>query len=115
MLKKKQKSQYQNRPKRGFTPPRQLGISHRYAKLGGSDDRSSSIYKEIDIEVRSFISYDQEGKSNGQYFRLLENNFILNTFEKVGEADKAFFSAVDSKVNDGWMKIKGNEFREIFA
>ena len=114
MLKKRKQNQYQQRSK-NFTPPRQLGVCCKYAKLGGSDERFASVYKEIDIEVRSFVSYDQEGQSNGIYFRLLENNFILNTFEKVGEADKAFFSAVDSKVNDGWMKIKGNEFREIFA
>ena len=112
MLKNRQKNQYQSQPKKGFTPPRQLGICHKYAKLAGSDDRFSSIYKEIDIEVRSFISYDQEGKSNGQYFRLLENDSIVNTFEKVGEADKAFFNVVDGKINQGWTKIKGDE---VFA
>ena len=109
MLKNRQKNQYQRRPKNSFTPPRQLGISHKYAKLAGNDERFSSIYKEIDIEVRSFISYDQEGKSNGQYFRLLENNSIVNTFEKVGEADKAFFNVVDGKIDQGWTKIKGDE------
>jgi hypothetical protein len=114
MLKKRKRNQNQQRSK-GSTLPRQLGICHRYAKLAGSDERFASVYKEIDIEIRSFISYDQDGQSNGRYFRLLENTFVLNTFEKVGEADKAFFSAVDSKINDGWMKIKGNEFREIIA
>jgi len=113
MLKKKQKSQYQNRPKRGFTPPRQLGISHRYAKLGGSDDRSSSIYKEIDIEVRSFVSYDQEGKNNGQYFRLLENRNIVNTFDKVGRADKEFLNIVNNRIQQGFFMIKGN--KDLFA
>ena len=115
MPKKRKKIQYQHRPNKIFTPPRQLGVCCKYAKLGGSDERFASVYKEIDIELRSFISYDQYGESNGKYFRLLENNSILNTFEKVGEADKAFFSAVDSKINDGWIKIKGNEFHEIFA
>ena len=59
--------------------------------------------------MRSFISYDQEGKSNGQYFRLLENDSILNTFEGVVEADRAFFNAVNVKVTQGWTKIKGDE------
>ena len=114
MPKKRKQNQYQQRSK-NFTPPRQLGVCCKYAKLGGSDEEFSSIYKEVDIELRSFISYDQDGESNGRYFRLSENNSILNTFEKVGEADNAFFSAVDSKINNGWIKIKGNEFHEIFA
>ena len=115
MIKKRKKSQYQRRPNKSFTPPRQFGLCHRYAKLVGSDEQFSSIYKEIDIEIRSFISYDQYGESNGKYFRLLENNSILNTFEKVGEADKAFLNVVNIKINNGWIKIKGNDFREIIA
>lgn len=109
MSKNRQNQQYQNQSKKGFTPLRQLGISHKYAKLGGSDERFSSIYKEIDIEVRSFISYDQKGKSNGQYFRLLENDSIVNTFEKVGEADKAFSNVVNSRIQQGWIMIKGDK------
>ena len=114
MLKKRKQNQYQQRSK-GFTPPRQLGVCYKYAKLGGSDERFASVYKEIDIEVRSFVSYDQEGQSNGIYFRLLENNFILNTFEKVGEADKAFLNIVASKIDDGWIKIKGSEIQEFLT
>ena len=108
MLKNRQKNQYQSRPKKGFTPPRQLGICHKYAKLAGSDDRFSSIYKEIDIEVRSFISYDQEGKSNGQYFRLLENGSSHSTFDKLGEVDKEFLNIVNSRIQQGWIMIKGH-------
>ena len=115
MTKKRKKSQYQHRPNKNFTPSRQLGICYRYAKLVGSDDQFTSIYKEIDIEIRSFISYNQDGEINGKYFKLLENNFSLNTFEKVGEADKAFLNIVNIKINNGWIKIKGNEFHEIFA
>ena len=77
------------------------------------DKNFSSIYKEVDIELRSFISYDQYGESNGKYFRLLENNFILNTFEKVGEADKAFLNIVNIKINNGWIKIKESDFPNI--
>ena len=113
MIKKRKKSQYQHRPNKSFTPPRQFGLCHRYAKLAGSDEQFSSIYKEVDIELRSFISYDQYGESNGKYFRLLENNFILNTFEKVGEADKAFLNIVNIKINNGWIKIKESDFPNI--
>ena len=108
MLKNRQKNQYQSQPKKGFTPPRQLGISHKYAKLGGSDDRFSSLYKEIDIEIRSFVSYDQEGKSNGQYFRLLENGSSHSTFDKLGEVDKEFLNIVNSRIQQGWIMIKGD-------
>ena len=115
MTKNRKKNQYHRRPNKNFTPPRQLGICHRYAKLAGSDEQFASIYKEIDLELRSFISYDQEGKSNGRYFRLLENNSIINTFENVEEADKSFLNIVDSKINDGWVKIKGSGFPTFLA
>ncbi len=110
--KRNQKNQYQQRPKR-FTPPRQLGISLRYAKLCGSDDRYASLYREIDIELRSFVSYNQEGVTNGKYFRLNENTTTLNTFENIGEAEKEYFNIVTNRIKRGWTMIKGD--KEVFA
>ena len=103
-----QKNRYQKRPK-SFTPPRQLGISLKYAKLIGTDERFSSIYKEIDIELRSFAFYNQEGKTNGNYFRLTENKDTLETFNKLKEAEKSFIATVSNRVDQGWTMIKGNE------
>ena len=105
--KRNQKNQYQQRPKR-FTPPRQLGITLRYAKLCGTDDRYASLYREIDIELRSFNSFDQEGKVNGKYFRLNENTSTINTFEKIGEAERGCFDIVTNRVKQGWTMIKGD-------
>ena len=106
--KRNQKNQYQKHPKR-FTPPRQLGISLKYAKLCGSDERFSSIYKEIDIELRSFVYYNSEGKSNGNYFKLTENKSVLNTFDKFGVAEESFMSAVSNRMAQGWTMLKGDE------
>ena len=106
--KRNQKNQYQKHPKR-FTPPRQLGISLKYAKLCGSDERFSSIYKEIDIELRSFVYYNSEGKSNGNYFKLTENKSVLNTFDKFGIAEESFMSAVSNRIAQGWTMLKGDE------
>ena len=109
MLKNKQKSQYQNQSKKGFTPPRQLGISHKYAKLGGNDERCSSIYKEIDIELRSFVYYSPDGKTNGNYFKLTENKSIINTFDEFGVAEESFMSVVSNRIAKGWTMLKGDE------
>ena len=106
--KRNQKNQYQQRPKT-FTPPRQLGIPFKYAKLCGSDERFSSIYKEIDIELRSFVYYNSEGKTNGNYFKLTENKSVLNTFDKFGVAEESFMSAVSNRMAQGWTMLKGDE------
>ena len=103
-----QKNRYQKRPK-SFTPPRQLGISLKYAKLCGSDERFSSIYKEIDIELRSFVYYSPDGKTNGNYFKLTENKSVLNTFDKFGVAEESFMSAVSNRMAQGWTMLKGDE------
>ena len=107
-----QKNQYQQRPKR-FTPPRQLGVSLKYAKLCGNDAQYASMYREIDIELRSFVLYDHEGNANGKYFRLNENRSTLDTFEKIGEAEKGYFNIVTNRIKQGWTMIKGD--KELFA
>ena len=103
-----QKNRYQKRPK-SFTPPRQLGISLKYAKLAGSDERFSSIYKEIDIELRSFVYYSPDGKTNGNYFKLTENKSIINTFDEFGVAEESFMSVVSNRIAKGWTMLKGDE------
>ena len=103
-----QKNRYQKRPK-SFTPPRQLGISLKYAKLAGSDERFSSIYKEIDIELRSFVYYSPDGKTNGNYFKLTENKSIINTFDEFGVAEESFVSVVSNRIAKGWTMLKGDE------
>ena len=103
-----QKNKYQQRRK-NFIPPRQLGISLKYAKLIGTDERFSSIYKEIDIELRSFVYYSPDGKTNGNYFKLTENKSVLNTFDKFGVAEESFMSAVSNRMAQGWTMLKGDE------
>ena len=98
-----QKNQYQQRPKR-FTPPRQLGITFKYANWASSD----AIYREADIELRSFVTYDQEGNINGKYIKLLENKTTLNTFNRIDEAEKSFLNTINNRVQDGWVLIKAD-------
>ena len=110
--KRNQKSQYQPHRKK-FTPPRQLGIILRYAKLCSTDDRFTSLYREIDIELRSFDSFNQDGKVNGKYFRLRENTSTINTFDKIGDAEKGYFNTVTNRLKQGWTMIKGD--KEVFV
>ena len=99
--KRNQKNQYQQQPKR-FNPPRQLGISLKYAKLASND----GIYREADIELRSFVTYNQEGSIKGKYIKLLENKTTLNTFDRIDEAEKSFHNIIDNRVKQGWVLIK---------
>ena len=101
--KRNQKNQYQQRPKT-FTPPRQLGIPFKYAKVASSD----AIYREADIELRSFVNYDQEGNIKGKYIKLLENRNTLNTFDRIADAEKSFLDTINNRVQDGWVLIKAD-------
>lgn len=101
--KRNQKNQYQQRPKT-FTPPRQLGIPFKYAKVASSD----AIYREADIELRSFVNYDQEGNIKGKYIKLLENRNTINTFDRIADAEKSFLDTINNRVQDGWVLIKAD-------
>ena len=111
--KRNQKNQYQQRPKT-FTPPRQLGIPFKYAKVASSD----AIYREADIELRSFVNYDQEGNilSINQELGIttIVNLHFLDLAKEFGErliGLKDGELVYDGKVND----VSDQDFENIYG